>query len=455
MFGGFSGVPHKPNQPQKPLGVLKTPQANPNTPQKPLGVIQEASPAPPQGRSGPLGVVPSHGQVLLPPDASGGRLKAFQVEAEWTGIFHGWSGYAKANREILKRAAVFSKIRISDESKWDPQEPVPEIQALYKFHRSLTVSPQAPKITFLPPEKRQEDGYRIIYTMMETEICHRDLVGLMNEQYDECWTPSHWNAGTFARSGLKIPVHVMPLGVDPGIYSPSVQPALPKAMLMTGKDAGRYEQPKGFLFISVFQPTFRKGYDVLIKTFEETFKNAPEAGLILGTTAYSLPHDEFPWKSMKSRIWALNSVYTEKQLATIYKACKVYVSTSRGEGWNLPMGEAAAVGLPVIVPRTSVHPELVPEGCGYFFEKDSDRVFPEGRAHSPYFDGIAFADYGPKSQKQLSELMIHVKKNYREAQEKAQKLRAHMVSKYTWANTAKKVADRIRSICSRLTNVLE
>lgn len=450
MFGGFSGgVPHKPNEPQKPLGVLQTPHANPVQEQKPLGVLPDALPGPRQGRQGPLGVIPGPGQVVVPSDAPGGYLRASQVEAEWTGIFHGWSGYAKANREILRRASVFSKIRISDASQWDPQEPSTEIQALYKFHRSLDVTPEAPRITFLPPERRQQVGYRIIYTMMETNTIHRDMIALMNEQFDECWVPTNWNYETFYSSGLRIQCLVMPLGVDPGIYSPSVKPALPKAMLMTGKNGGRYEQPSGFLFISVFQPTFRKGYDVLIKTFEETFKNDPEAGLILGSTAYSLPHDEFPWKSMRSRIWALNSTYTERQLATIYKACKVYVSTSRGEGWNMPLGEAAAVGLPVIVPRTSVHPELVPEGSGYFFDKDSDRVFPEGRFLSPYFDGIAFPDYGPKSRKQLSELMLHVKKNYREALEKAQKLRAHMVSKYTWSITARKVADRIRAICER------
>lgn len=451
MFGGFFKIPRKPSEPQKPLGVIN-PETAANSAQKPLGVV-ETAPQVPRARQGPLGVVPSPGQVSFPSDAPGslpgGHLKASQVEAEWTGIMHGWSGYAKASRELLKRASVFAKIAISSTAPWDPKEPSEEIQALYRFHRSLQVTPKAPRITFLPPERWTQDGYRVIYTMMETEKVHKDMIALMNERFDECWVPTKWNAGTFERSGLKIPIFVMPLGVDPGIYSPSVQPALPKAMLMTGKDAGRYELPKGFLFISIFQPTFRKGYDVLVKTFEETFKNDPEAGLILGTTAYSLPPDEFPWKSMKSRIWALNTTYTEKQLATIYKACKVYVTASRGEGWNMPAQEAAAVGLPVIVPRTTVHPELVPDGMGYFFDSDSKRVFSEGRFLSPFFSGIEFHDYQAKSQKQLSELMKHVKKNYREAQEKAQKLRAHIITKYTWGMAARKVADRIRAICAR------
>lgn len=451
MFGGFS---RRSSDPQKPFGVLQTPMAPIQPEQKPLGVMVTPLEGP-KTRQTPLGVIPGPGQTFLPSDAAGGQpgghLTASQVEAEWTGIFHGWSGYSKANREILKRASVFARIKIADGAHWDPKEPDPSIQALYRFHRSLTVTPEAPRITFLPPAKtaQAQAGYRIIFTMFETEKIHRDMIALMNEQWDECWTPTHWNAGTFERSGLKIPIYVMPLGVDPGIYSPSVQPALPKAMVMTGKDAGKYEMPKGFLFINVFQPSFRKGYDVLIKTFEETFKNDPEAGLILGTTAYSLPEGEFPWKTMKSRIWALNNTYSEQQLAMIYKASKAYVCTSRGEGWNLGLLEAAAVGLPVIVPKTTSHAELVPEGMGYFFESDSKKVFPEGRFLSPFFSGIEFYDYQQKSQRQLSELMKHVKKNYREAQEKAKKLRAHMVTKYTWGMAARKVAERIRAICAR------
>lgn len=383
----------------------------------------------------------------MPGNPPGGDLEASQVEAEWTGVFHGWSGYAKANRSILSRAAVFARIHIADDAPWDPKEPDPSIQNLYNFHRSLKVSSKAPRIRFWLPQAEVQPGYRVIFTMSESDRVHPGMVALMNERYNEAWVPTKFNAQTFARSGLNIPIYVMPLGVDTGIYTPSAQPMLPKMVLMTGKDAGRVELPKGFLFISVFEPSFRKGYDVLIKTFEETFKNDPEAGLILGTTAYSMPPNEFPWKEMKSRVWKLQGAYSEKNLASIFKACKVYVTATRAEGWNLPIYEAAAVGLPVIVPRTSVHPELVPDGMGYFFDKDGDRVFPDGKATHPWHVGVEFPDYGQKSQGQLSDLMRRAKKNYAEAQAQAQKLCAHVVGKFTWGMAALKVAERIRAIC--------
>lgn len=447
MFGGFTNVPRKGNESgQKPLGVIQSP-GGVLPAQRPLGVVGAPSDAIPQ-RQQPLGVLPSAGTPLAPPDAKADGLIANEVEAVWNAVIHGWSGYAKAAREILKRAAVYARIRLADNAPWDPNEKDPGILALYKFHKSIPVSPRAPRITFMPPQNESNTGYRVIWTMMETERVHPSMVNLMNERYDECWVPTTWNARTFLRSGLRIPTYIMPLGVDPSIYSPNASPFVPKATLMTGPNAGRTELPRGFLFINVFQPSFRKGHDVLIKAFEEAFHNDPEAGLILGTTAYGLA-DAFPWKSMKSRIWTLPGTYSEQQLASIYKGCRVHVSTSRGEGWGLPTVEAGAVGLPVIIPKVSSYPDIVPPGCGYFFDSDSTRVFPEAKSVSPWFEGIEFADYAEKSQKQLIGLMKQVKKNYSEAAAIGLKFKAHITSKLTWSIAAKKVADRLRVICAR------
>lgn len=409
----------------------------------------------PKGRKQkPLGIIRTKGQPgqsRPAPSAVGGAetpRKSGQVEALWNGVLYGCSGYAKANREILRRVAAFASVRLSDDAPWNPSERDPEVLSLHSHHRSISVSSYAPRVTFLPPQDVSHSGYRVIYTMMETEKVHPNMIRIMNDRYDECWVPTHWNKGTFQRSGLKIPTYVMSLGVDPAVYTPAAPPFVPKATLLTGPHAGRLELPRGFLFISVFQPSFRKGHDVLIKAFEEAFGGDQEAGLVLGTTAYALS-DVLPWKSMKSRIWALQGAYSESQLASVYRGCKAYVCASRGEGFNLPVVEAGAVGLPVIVPRTSVHPELVPEGLGYFFDSDSKRVFEEGKKVSPWFDGIEFPDYGEKSRAQLVGLMRGVKKNYTEAVAVGHKFMAHVSSKLTWDLAAGNISRRLREICAR------
>jgi glycosyltransferase involved in cell wall biosynthesis len=448
MFGGFNPFPGKPGAKQKPLGVVQDPHNTQKQVQKPLGVIPSPH-EPISAPQRPAGVLDQAGQPSRPPAAQGTSRKAIETEALWDGIIHGWSGYAKASRELIKRVSVYARIRFADDAYWDPSDNTPDHVALYKFHRQIPVGPKAPRITFLPPKEEKKTGYRIIYTMMETEICHPAMIRLMNERYEECWVPTRWNAGTFQRSGLELPIYVMPLGVDPSVYHPGVAPFIPKATLMTGVNAGRQEIPKGFLFVNVFQPSFRKGHDVLIQAFEEGFANDPEAGLILGTTAYSL-QDSFPWKSMKSRIWTLPGGYSEKQLSSVYRGCQAYVCTSRGEGWNMPNLEAAAVGLPVIVPRTSVHPELVPSDCGFFFDSDSKCTYPKDEVVSPWFgDGIEFPEYGPKSKKQLIGLMRQVKKNYPAALKVGEKFRTHVTTNLTWSIAARKIAGRLQALCAR------
>ncbi len=444
MFGGFNPFPGKKG-PQRPLGVIHHPVVDPLRKQA-VG----PGPCPPgaPGSQGKPGIPPPQKQpepVQKQPEPAPEKPPV-PIEAVWNGIIHGWSGYAKASRELIQRVSTYGAIRFADDAYFDPDEKESSHLGIYQFHRSVEVSPRAPRITFMPPPLQENStSYRIIFTMIETEVVHPSMISIMNERYDECWTPTAWNAGTFRRSGLEMPIHVMPLGVDPDIYHPGVEPFMPKATRMTGQNSGKPEVPKGFLFINVFQPSFRKGHDVLIEVFEETFGQDPEVGLILGTTAYSL-EDQFPWKSMKSRIWTLEGGYRERQLAGIYKACHVFVNTSRGEGFGLPVAESGAVGLPVIVPWVSSYPEIVPKGCGYFFEKDTMCVFPGAEKISPWFQNIEFPDYRKSSRKQLARLMLGVRKNYPEARKVGERYRDYVALKLTWDHTARKIADRLREI---------
>jgi len=423
--GGFSSFPRKPGiyDPKSTLGpVIDTPQGNPQGTLRPPQIIY------------PNAVQKTPEVVKIDPQVS------------WAGIIHGYSGYAKANREILKRAIASVKIGFAFDSPWNAGEKDPETLKLLKSLRSSRIDSRAPQITFLPPRSESRPGRRIIYTMMETEKVHPDMVHIMNLQYHECWAPTEWNAGTFKRSGLTIPVRVMPLGIDPEIYSPKVAPAMQKALRLTGRTAGQYEVPSGFLFIYVCQPTFRKGIEVVIEAFGRAFSDDSEAGLIIASTAHSGTMFT-PDSSVSSRIWLLDAPVSERALAGIYKACKVYVCASRGEGWNLPMMEAAGVGLPVIVPKTSAHCDLVPEEEGFFFSPDHTRVFENAKEISGWFDGIAFPDFGEKSHAELIRIMRMVKTGYRSAQAVGFRYMETVRTKYTWDLAAQKVVGRIKEIC--------
>lgn len=371
------------------------------------------------------------------------------IEVVWNGIIHGVSGYSKANREIVKRLDSIMKVRLSPHMHFLPAEADEESKLMWGSHKWEHPSSTAPRVTFLPPKKEPSAAHRIIYTMMETEIIHPDMIRLMNENYEECWTPTHWNGQTFRQSGLKLPINVMPLGVDPAIYSPSLPAKMPLATLMTTNEYGKSEIPVGFIFCYVFQPSLRKGLDFLLAAFEEAFFADQEVGLLLGTTSYALQGTSIlPNRDMKTRVWTLQGKYTERDLASMYRACKAYVCTSRGEGWNLPLTEAAACGLPVIAPRTTVHPELIPSGYGLFFEQDEYRVFPEAKKVSPWFDGIPFPDYGANSKRMLVEILRTVKKEYATAVIMGKRYSGYVRSKYTWGTSARLIGERLKAIGS-------
>lgn len=454
--GGFSGNFPRKGGKKKGESTLGPIQSNTNIHDKAKAFVEHGPRVEPAGQphgtnfhdNGPR-VLPSSSpnETLDAPGGSPRPAAPKKVEATWTGIIHGVSGYSKANREIVKRLDSVAKIRFGPEMLFSDADADQESKQMWSSHKWGEISPTAPRVTFLPPQKEARAPHRIIYTMMETEIVHPDMIRLMNENYEECWTPTHWNGQTFRQSGLKLPINVMPLGVDPAIYAPSLAAKMPLATLMTTSEIGRSEIPAGFIFCYVFQPSFRKGLDFLLSAFEEAFYADREVGLLLGTTAYSLAGGGMlPDRDMKTRVWALQGKYTERDLAGMYRACKVYVCTSRGEGYNLPIQEAAACGLPVIAPRTSVHPELIPSGYGLFFEQDEYRVFPEARKVSPWFEGIPFPEYGPNAKRTLVEILRTIKKEYSTALVMGKRYSGYVRSKCTWGTSARIIGDRLKAI---------
>ena len=457
--GGFTGnFPRRPGKDNKPDTTLGVVQGNPNL-HAPKGFSENepraaSSPVAPPAHNlnfidiGPKVLSSPSSAPMEPGNSAPAAVKSVGVEAVWKGIVHGVSGYSKANREIVKRLDSMAKIRFASGMLWNDAEADEEARQIWAAHKWDDVSTSAPRITFLPPSYELKSRYRVIYTMMETEVVHPEMIRIMNDNYEECWTPTHWNAQAFRQSGLRLPIYVMPLGVDPAIYAPTLAARMPTATLLTTTDAGRSEIPAGFIFVYVFQPSFRKGLDFLLSAFEEAFYADRDVGLLLGTTAYGLSGTYgLPNRNIKTRVWALMGKQTERELAAMYRACQVYVCTSRGEGWNLPLCESAACGLPVIAPRTSVHPELIPSGYGFFFEQDGYQTYPEAIKVSKWFEGTPFPQYGAGSKRALVELLRLMRNEYSNAQVIGKRFSAYVRSRYTWGASARLIGERIKALC--------
>jgi glycosyltransferase involved in cell wall biosynthesis len=165
-------------------------------------------------------------------------------------------------------------------------------------------------------------------------------------------TCSNWSREGFIQSGVPAErVHLVPLGVDPTLFHPV--------------EAWQREQFRsqmnwtGFVFLTLGSMTGNKGVVPLFKAFAIVAQKHPHVKLVAKGMGALYPSMQF----LKSQINGLTQaemaiiqprlVYLENtlsftEMARLYQSADAYVSPYSAEGFNLPVLESIASGLPVI-----------------------------------------------------------------------------------------------------------
>ncbi|MGB3401902.1 MAG: glycosyltransferase [Microcoleaceae cyanobacterium] len=182
-------------------------------------------------------------------------------------------------------------------------------------------------------------------------------------------TPSQWSKQGLVRSGINSDqVKVIPLGVDFKIYYP-----------LTEYERTELRKKLGwndyFIFFHVSSLADFTGIRPLLKAFAALVEKYPQARLVLKgsdeiyssqqflTTASRSVLTEAEVSRIKPRIAYLGNTLSFEKLAQLYQAADTYVSPYIASGFNLPVLEAMATGLPVIctaggATEDFVHPDL-------------------------------------------------------------------------------------------------
>jgi len=124
-----------------------------------------------------------------------------------------------------------------------------------------------------------------------------------------------------------------------------------------------------FNFLAVAQWGPRKNLENLVKWFIEENFDRENVGLILKTNKAKnceidrdfcvrnleplLNHEDY--KDRKCKVYLLHGYMTEEEMAALYRhdGVKVFITTTHGEGFGLPLFDAAQAGLPIIAPAWS------------------------------------------------------------------------------------------------------
>ncbi|XP_015876537.3 uncharacterized protein LOC107413173 [Ziziphus jujuba] len=304
-----------------------------------------------------------------------------------------------------------------------------------------------------PPAAYQNFKAVIGRTMFETDRLNPDHVKRCNRM-NYVWVPTEFHVSTFVGSGVdpsKVVKIVQPIDVkffDPLLYKPFDLASAGNLVLGTPP---HNSNAKKFVFLSIFKWEYRKGWDVLLKSYLEEFSEADGVALYMLTNPYHTDRDfgnkivEFVEHSEIEKpengwapIYVIDTHIAQIDLPRMYKAANVFVLPSRGEGWGRPIVEAMAMSLPVIATNWSGPTEFLTEENSYPLLVDRMSEVMEGP-----FKGHLWAE---PSVSKLRVLMRHVMQNIEEAKDKGNKAREDMIRRFSPEIVAKILADSIQII---------
>ena len=361
-------------------------------------------------------------------------------EVFWQSIMNFPTGYASSCREIL-RALDRQGVRVTYRYVYGPGTPFPvaepESNGDYLLDSiRIRPAPAKPPIAVVYGQGdvfRQNRGrLKVGFTMLEVNGFPRDWARQAS-QMDEVWVPTEFNRQGFLAAGLKRPIHKIPLGVDPDYFHPGIQ---------------GHPNPSGeFVFLSNFEWGERKEPWLLLKAFNDVFRAAEPVRLlckIINKDPSVRVVDEIRRLELKESGGKISFIFNREfpyyQLGSFYRSADCYVSAGRGEGWDMPLIEAMACGLPTIATDWGAHTEFAHAGNGYPLRA---RGTIPAVAKCPYYEGFSWADPDPEH---LRFLLRHVYENREEAKARGATAAREVVEKWTWAHAAAKVIARLDAL---------
>jgi glycosyltransferase involved in cell wall biosynthesis len=251
---------------------------------------------------------------------------------------------------------------------------------------------------------------------------------------DELWVPSEYVRAMYVDSGVEPErVHVIANGVDLEAFSPQLD------------DRRSQDGPIRFLYVGGI--THRKGVDLLLGAWDEAFAGREDVLLVLKAAmaggAYGGPNESLRQRAAEPRLPRIELIEDDldtEGLASLYRSCDAFVLPYRGEGFAMPVLEAMACGLPVIVTAGGPTDEFCPEEAGW-------RIRSSRRDMSPELLGELVPDATPWM---LEPDPAHLAELLREAasagaEERHARGRAGRVAAehYSWEAAAARYAERI------------
>ena len=253
---------------------------------------------------------------------------------------------------------------------------------------------------------------------VETSKCSPEWVACINRM-DLVIVPSKHTKKTIEDSGkVTTKIEVVPEYIQPAILDKKLEP-----MKLDTKTSFNFLM---FGLITGQTPeTDRKNTFYGIKWFCETFKDDPEVGIIIKTNLGRMSVidrkdtlevlrkllsevrvGEYP------KFYLSHGMMTVEELSSFYRSpdIKALVSFTRGEGYGLPLLEAASSGLPVMATGWSGHMDFLSNIKFSSFSYDLVDIHPSRVDNSIFVQGAKWAQ--PRED-EIKKKLAKIRKSYK------------------------------------------
>lgn len=232
-----------------------------------------------------------------------------------------------------------------------------------------------------------------------TKYRGRSIDAVIEDPKTYFFTPSHWSAKILWERGLpRHRVVIAPHGVE---IDPKIRG---NRDVRAGLRAGMNIPEQAHVFLNVGAGTFNKGLEILLEAFAYHAERLPSSRLIVkgsdelygNAVNNSLKAPRMgrpaPPRMPGDRMVYIGGDLSDGQIQSLYTAADSYVSPYRAEGYNMPVLEALAYGLPAIVTAGGSTEDFVRHFPAVHALTGANMVMPDGRRYiEPDFEALVAA----------------------------------------------------------------